>query len=124
MFQKFLLLVVFFSLVLVAGCSSTGKTSVFDANTLTQSKPVTDYLSYEGEDGKTVLELLERLAKVEAEKVEGGTVVNAIDGVYWDYNNNKSWIYYVNGLPAEVLPDQYVTKKGDLIEWKYGGLAE
>lgn len=109
----------------LAGCNPTGgKTSVLNVSEVDSKKAVTDYISYSGEDGKTALELLKNMATVESEVVEGGTVVNAINGQAFDYINNKNWLLYVNGQLQEVLPDKYMTKTGDLIEWKYGSLQE
>ncbi len=89
-----------------------------------EAVPSTEYVYYKGENGKTVLELLENVSKIEKETVEGGVLVTSIDGVKGDDVNLKQWIYYVDGEEMKVLADQYVTKDGQEIEWWYGGKKE
>ena len=77
-------------------------------------------ISYEGKTGENVLSLLNKNHQVEAEDSPAGAFVNAIDGV----KNSESdyWMYYVNDEPGEVAADQYQTKDGDKIEWRYESL--
>jgi len=34
-------------------------------------------------------------------------------------NNDKAWIYYVNGKSGEIASDKYILKTGDQVEWRY-----
>ena len=133
MFKKvFSLVLVLGVLFTVSACSlfsvkDSGKTSLLvdeieDKNL--ETVPNTEYVYYKGENGKTVLELLENVSKIEKETVEGGVLVTSIDGVKGDDVNLKQWIYYVDGEEMKVLADQYVTKDGQEIEWWYGGKKE
>lgn len=73
-------------------------------------------ISYQGEAGKTALELLKKHARIRTAKSELGELVEEINGVR---SNNGNYIfYYVNGVMAKTGAANYVTQKGDRIEWK------
>lgn len=74
-------------------------------------------LSYEGENGKNALELLESKAKVETSDSSLGSFVMSINGTA--NTTDHFWMFYVNGQLASVGADQYQTKDGDKIEWRY-----
>src|SRR5262245_25763378 len=76
-------------------------------------------IAYEGEDGKTALELLKSRARVRTSSSQLGELVEEINGV----SAGKDWrlLYYVNGSMAKTGAGNYVTKKGDKIEWKLIG---
>lgn len=72
-------------------------------------------LSYEGENGKTALQLLE----------EQETVVKDDSGMVVSINNRKAdekrreyWAFYINGKKAEVGAGEYQTQDSDTILWK------
>ena len=46
-----------------------------------------------------------------------GKFITEINGI--KNNNNKSWIYYVNGEEAQVGVSNYKIKVGDIISWRY-----
>jgi len=48
-----------------------------------------------------------------------GHFVESINGIKNNPQENKYWIYYINGQSAPVGISQYVLKKGDVIEWKF-----
>jgi len=77
----------------------------------------TKTISYKGEDGKTVLELLQKNHKVDVRQSDYGAVVNSIDGT--GQTDSAIWLYYIDGTPAAQAADKATTKTGQTIEWKY-----
>lgn len=74
-------------------------------------------IRYKGVEGKTALELLEMQYRVEGKDFPGvGKFVISINGIAPDQNH--FWAFYVNGKQAEVGASNYITKNGDLIEWR------
>ena len=71
--------------------------------------------SYKGEDGKDALAILKE--KTTVEQSSSGLVIS-INNRKADEGKKEFWAFYVNGKMAEVGPADYITKKGDLIEWK------
>ena len=45
-----------------------------------------------------------------------GKFILSINGVK---NEDKSWIYYVNGKKADIGVSNYKINKGDIVSWKY-----
>jgi hypothetical protein len=82
----------------------------------TQPKQI-DHLSYDGQEGKSALELLKEQAKVETKDSSYGAYVDSINDVKGG-TNGKYWTFYVNGSMAQEGADAYKTKAGDKIEWK------
>lgn len=76
----------------------------------------TEYLSYQGEDGKTALELLKSEAEVETKSSSLGEYVVSINGN--DGGGSKYWLFYVDGRESPVGAGSYTTKSGETIEWK------
>ena len=76
-------------------------------------------IAYEGEEGKTALELLKSKARVRTSSTQMGEMVDEIDGVRSD--NGLYLIYYINGAIANTGAGSYLTKTGDKIEWKLTG---
>lgn len=72
-------------------------------------------LSYEGENGKTALQLLEQQGIVE--KNSTGMVIN-INNRKADDKKKEYWAFYINGQKAEVGPAEYQTQDSDTIRWK------
>lgn len=48
-----------------------------------------------------------------------GYFLEAINGINNDNQNNKYWIYYINGQSAKMGISSYILKNNDLITWKY-----
>lgn len=46
-----------------------------------------------------------------------GKFITSINGIKGD--GDKNWIYYVNGVEAQVGVSNYKINKGDMISWKY-----
>jgi predicted small lipoprotein YifL len=85
----------------------------------TQAQTERTVIAYDGEDGKTALEILKARARVRTSRSQMGELVEEIDGV--NNGNDYYLIYYVNGVKAKVGADNYITKNGDKIEWKLIG---
>lgn len=73
--------------------------------------------AYEGENGKTAMDLLKSKAKVETTDSSFGSFVVSINAV--PNSTDHFWMFYVNGELASTGADQYQTKEGDKIEWRY-----
>lgn len=97
-----------------------------DVNLLIISLAADDFLYTESEakSGQTALALLEQAAQELEVEVktknygEMGTLVEQIDSLA-NGQDNKYWIYYVNGEMAQVGADKYVLKGGDKVEWRF-----
>jgi len=73
-------------------------------------------ISYQGESGKTVLELLKTKTDVTTATSSFGEYVTSVNGE--DGDGSKYWLFYVNGEPATVGAGEYVTEDNDEIEWR------
>ena len=49
--------------------------------------------------------------------VSMGEFIEGINGI--KNSENQSWIYYVNGVEAQVGVSNYKIKNGDIVSWKY-----
>jgi len=76
-------------------------------------------IAYDGEDGKTALELLKARARVRTSTSPLGELVEEINGVA--SGQGHYLIFFVNGAMAKTGAGSYVTKTGDRIEWKLIG---
>lgn len=74
-------------------------------------------VSYEGENDKTALELLKAKNKIETQESSIGVFVTSINDT--PNQDNKYWMFYVDGNLASTSADQYKTKNGEKIEWRY-----
>jgi hypothetical protein len=83
----------------------------------TQAIPNVQAITYNGEDGKTVLELLERNHKVEKQDTPYGVFVRSIDGV--TQTENSVWLPYVDGQALSESADKAQTSNGQTINWRY-----
>ncbi len=97
-----------------AGCGLTRTVQVPAENTnIVGCVAAADSVAYTGQDGKNALELLQSAHQVD---VSAQGFVNAIDGA--KPGDRQFWAFYVNCKQADVGAKDYVTKKGDSIEWK------
>ena len=88
------------------------------AGTQAQFNPVViKTISYDGQDGKTALDLLKASHDVKTEDSSVGVFVNSIDGSA--NTSDTYWMFYVDGQLAPVGADQYQSKTSDKIEWRY-----
>lgn len=83
----------------------------------TQAVAAVQAIAYDGEDGKNALDLLKSKAEIQTQDSSIGVFVISINGV--SNSNDHFWMFYVNGELAQVSADQYTTKNGDKIEWRY-----
>lgn len=77
-------------------------------------------INYEGQNGKTALDLLRASHQVTSQDSSIGVFVTGIDDT--QNQDNKYWMFYVDGKLAALGADQYQTKDGDKIEWRYESL--
>lgn len=74
-------------------------------------------VSYNGETGKTALEILQNGAEVTMESSSFGDFVTGINDVVSDSSKNY-WSFYVNGAYASEGAGTYKTTDGEKIEWR------
>lgn len=82
---------------------------------VSEKKPESESVMYQGQNGQDALTLLKKQANVETNS--SGLVTKINDKVASD-KNKEFWAFYVNGKMAEVGPAEYVTKDTEKIEWK------
>ncbi len=83
-----------------------------------QFQPVVEKtLAYDGQEGKTALDILKASHDVKAEDSSMGVFVTSIDGTA--NTNDSYWMFYVNNELASVSSDQYQTKNNDKIDWRF-----
>jgi len=99
-------------LTLAVGCHKKADTQTTTTQNVNQSQNVT----YQGQQGKTALDILKNKFTVQTKEFSGGEFVQTISGVTPD--DKHYWAFYVNGAEATVGASQYVTKDSDVIEWK------
>lgn len=54
---------------------------------------------------------------IEKNYIGMGKLITQINGI--SSNGEKSWIYYVNGVEAQVGVSNYKISPGDIVSWKY-----
>jgi hypothetical protein len=75
------------------------------------------HITYSGEDGKTVLELLQEHAdSVVTEGSGDDLLVTAINGIEGGFEG-RYWLYYVNERAGLIAASRMTTVEGDSIEW-------
>jgi hypothetical protein len=108
-------------MIAIAACAKRPPVKTPNSTTASSTQAQTErtVIAYEGEDGKTALEILKARARVRTSTSQMGELVEEINGV----NNGNGYylIYYVNGTMAKVGAGNYITKTGDKIEWKLIG---
>lgn len=90
-------------------------TSAQNQNTPLQEVPTT-VINYNGQEGKTALEILKAGHRVDVKHYSFGDMVTGIDGIAPD--SKHFWSFYVNGALAQVGADSFVTKSSDQIKWQ------
>lgn len=117
-FSKIFLIVAVVVLT-AAGCTGVprdGKsTKVYDK--AAENFQPAQTVRYEGQAGKTALEILKANYQVETKDYPGlGEFVVSIGGITPD--SKHFWQFVVNGQPAQVGASSYQTQNGDQIEWR------
>jgi len=75
------------------------------------------HIAYSGEDGKTVLELLQEHAdSVVTEGSGDELLVTAINGIEGGFEG-RYWLYYVNERAGLIAASRMTTVEGDSVEW-------
>lgn len=82
-------------------------------------KPVQTEVSFTAEAGKSVLEQTEQQTDAKIADQGQGAYVQAIGGLANGDQGGGVWTYYVNGRQPDTVPGDYITKGGELIEWKF-----
>jgi hypothetical protein len=75
-------------------------------------------LSYDGQSGKTALELLTIGTEVGTSGSGENTYVTSINGIEADLSNSQFWAFYINGESASVGAGSYTTLDSDVISWE------
>jgi hypothetical protein len=96
---------------------SSLKPQVFPGDEIQPATQVLNTITLEGEDGKTVYDLLSVKHRVESRASDLGIYIESIDGIGGD--PDAFWLYYLDGLPATQAADKQETKTGQKIEWRY-----
>ncbi len=70
-----------------------------------------------GEEGKNVLELLQRGNRIEYESSSMGAFVTAIN----DVRNSTThfWMYSINDTAVPMASDRMIVRSGDTIRWRF-----
>jgi len=76
-------------------------------------------IRYTGIDGQTALALLKtKYPDIQTKKSDFGEYVDSINDIAGG-TDGKYWLFYINGQMASVGADAYVTKDGDVIQWRF-----
>lgn len=73
--------------------------------------------SYKGEDGKTALELLQKVATIKMSGAGESAFVTTISNVAAN-SKNEYWQLFVNGKSSMIGAGSYTTKSTDALTWK------
>jgi len=73
-------------------------------------------LSYQGQEGKTALELLESTAQTVKSGEGENAYITSINGVAAD-STKEYWAFSINGEASMVGVGSYITKSSDVIKW-------
>ncbi|MBI2462961.1 MAG: DUF4430 domain-containing protein [Candidatus Spechtbacteria bacterium] len=83
-----------------------------------QISPLAPTISYQGVEGKNALELLKQHYSIQSKDYghDLGEFVEAIDGI--TPQKDEFWALFVNSKSSMVGASSYITKNGDVIEWR------
>lgn len=95
--------------------NSNQTTNTISATTAQPAKSIT----YQGENGKTVYDILKAKYTVKADQSSYGVLVKSINGL--KATDKEFWLYSVNGKSGEVAADKQTTVNSDRITWEYKG---
>ncbi|TSC92625.1 MAG: hypothetical protein CEN89_555 [Candidatus Berkelbacteria bacterium Licking1014_7] len=84
-----------------------------------ESAPIakTNTYSYQGEEGKTAMQILKEKYTVETKSFDFGEMVQSINAVAAEENKNY-WAFKVNGVLSMQGADAYQTQPTDEISWE------
>ena len=110
---------VLIGVVVLAAAACGGYSGPPDIETARADLPAEYRIVYAGEDGKTVLELLEEHVESFATKGQGSEIlVTSINGITGG-TEGRYWLYYVNEKAALIAASRMTTVDGDSIEWLF-----
>lgn len=75
-------------------------------------------VKFTAESDKNILEQLASHAAIQTKTSQFGTYVDAINGKHGG-EEGKYWTFYVDGQMSQIGAEAYVTKGGEVIEWKF-----
>jgi hypothetical protein len=99
-----------FSVLSLAGCTK---------ETATTETAQAKVVEYQGEDGKSVCDILKNKYQVDATTSDFGMMVNSINGL--KATDKEFWLYSVNGKSGEIACDKQTTTNTDKVKWEYKG---
>jgi hypothetical protein len=97
---------IIFTLLLLISCSGD-----------TQGDGKIDAIILEGQDGRTVFDILIEEHEVDYVESEVGVFVQAIDGI--ENKAGRFWVYSVNGKNGKIACNKAFVSDGDTIRWEY-----
>jgi len=113
-----LLAIVVFGGSLLGNWVSQRETEKSVAGIQNQFQPVVvKTVAYDGQDGKTALDLLKASHEIKTQDSSMGVFVTSIDSSA--NTDDTFWMFFVNNELASVGADQYQTKSSDKIEWRF-----
>lgn len=121
---KNILAAVIVGLVLAAGVTSAVLVRTNEpptSKTTQQQEQITeqaDLIRFTAEPDKTVLEQLANHAAIETKSSQSGVYIDVING-HRGGEDGKYWTFYVDGKLAQLGAEAYITKGGEIIEWKF-----
>lgn len=110
--------------LMAAGCNkaTTTESTTTPTTNQDQQQASSQAITYDGQDGKTALDLLKTNYQVETQDYSGiGEFVKSINGISPD--KDHFWAFYVNGASSNVGASQYQSKSTDKIEWKLDAIT-
>lgn len=87
-------------------------------NTVQQKIGSGDYTTYQIEEGKSALDLLQQTSTIETKGEKENAYVVEIEGRKADDAKKEFWSLYINGTISPVGAGSYILKNNDNIEWK------
>jgi hypothetical protein len=102
---------------LLAGCGGGGAGRGTATLWVTREEGKTMLLTRTVPAGESVLQALERSAKISTRY--GGRFVQSVDGLSSSIDSRHDWFYYVNGVEGDRGAADYRLRKGDIAWWDY-----
>lgn len=101
---------------ILSGCSLRDTVKAPESSDVIEERSI----ALTGENGKSVFDILKSKYQVDSSDSSFGVMINSINGLA--STDKEFWLYSVNGKPAEVAADKYITNNGDQIVWEYKGI--
>lgn len=84
-----------------------------------EDAPVQTEMSFTAEADKSILDQTDEKTDAEIVNAGQGAYVQAMGGLENGDQGGGIWVYYVNGQKTDTVPGDYITKGGELVEWKF-----